>query len=115
MSDIIFDSLLELRALAAITATAAGTAKDTGPLGLAKAVFIVTIVSGTTPTLDLKIQQSSDNFSSDTEDLVLAPQITVVGEYQVYFNQTKRYIRDYHTVGGTTPSFTTQILITTKP
>lgn len=116
MSDnpIIYDSELELRAAAAITSSANGTGKYVGPTTLIKAVVIVSAKSGTNPTLDIHFEESNDDSSySDCAGAIL-DQITAVGVYEVYLKTAFKYLRAVWAVGGTNPSFTTQILLTTK-
>lgn len=64
-------------------------------------------VSGTTPTLDAKIQYSdSPTFASGVEDGPAWPQQTVTGLRRALLCQTKRaYARINYVVSGTTPSF----------
>lgn len=59
--------------------------------------------TGTSPTLDVKVQESSDN--STFVDLVTFAQITVAGIFRRRVSTQKAYVRTVHTVGGTTPNF----------
>src|SRR3954464_6438219 len=71
------------------------------------AVQQVGAVSGTAPTLDGKIQESSDG-STNWTDITGATltQVTATGNYQaITFDRSKRYIRYVGTIAGTTPSF----------
>lgn len=64
--------------------------------------------SGTTPTLDGKIQDSADNSSfADVTGATFA-QLTAAGIKTLVMekNAFRRYIRYVGTIGGTTPSFT---------
>lgn len=60
--------------------------------------------SGTSPTLDVKIQESDDN--NTWRDLGVFPQITVEGKYYITLKSNARYRRHYSTLGGSnTPKF----------
>ncbi len=93
------------------TASASGSGVDLQPLthagGRAMKAFVdVAAVSGTTPTLDLKMQESDDNSSwSDIAGAAFV-QKTAVGQDSIHFRTIKRYVRVVATIGGTTPSFT---------
>lgn len=76
---------------------------ETMPKGMS-CVVKVPAAGGTTPTLDLKLQES-DTEGSGYTDLVTFDQITAIGVYVRRFATAKRYIRHYATVGGTTPNF----------
>lgn len=65
---------------------------------------VVSAVSGTSPTLNVTIQESDDD--STYTDLVKFPQITAVGRHMRLVQSAKRYLRADYVVGGTTPSFT---------
>ena len=63
-------------------------------------------VTGTSPTLDLKIQESADGVSSFTDVQSGAiSQFTTAGEKRVRVRTTKPYVSVVGTVGGTTPVF----------
>ena len=111
-SKVIYDTLVELRASAALTANVDGTGQLLYAYGLNKAVAIVTAKSGTSPTLDIKIQECATLGGSYT-DIAAFAQITAVGSYELVFRAVQPYIRYSATVGGTTPSFTTWIIVTT--
>lgn len=74
------------------------------PEGMSCVVICPTAPTGTSPTLDLKLQES-DAMASGYTDLVTFDQITAKGEYIRRFATAKRYVRHYATVGGTTPNF----------
>lgn len=70
------------------------------------AMQIVGAVTGTSPTLAGKIQESSDN--SNWTDVTNASFTTVTASSNlqvIVFDRTKRYLRHSRTVGGTTPTF----------
>jgi hypothetical protein len=70
-------------------------------------------VSGTAPTLDGKIQESSDG-STNWTDITGATftQVTATGNYQaITFDRSKRYVRYVGTIAGTTPSFALAVVL----
>lgn len=63
-------------------------------------------VGGTTPTLDLKIQESSDGTTFTDVVSGAISQFTAAGEKRVIVRTTKEYVSVAGTIGGTgTPSF----------
>jgi hypothetical protein len=107
---------LELLPAATRTASANGTGVDlqkyTNPGGRAmKAVLEVGTVTGTSPTLDVKMQQSDDNSTfADISGAAFA-QVTAAGLSELHFQATKRYVRAVATIGGTSPSFPCAVVI----
>jgi hypothetical protein len=92
------------------TATATGTGVDTQGYFDAVAVLEVGAVSGTTPTLNVKIQESDDNSSWADVSGATFTQVSASNSSQVLrlseLNVTrKRYLRALGTIAGTTPSF----------
>ncbi len=83
-----------------------------------RALFVIDVgaVSGTTPTLDAKLQESTDNttFTDLAGTNVSITQITAANKtvtMEVRAGQlTKRYARVAFTIGGTTPSFTMALI-----
>lgn len=70
------------------------------------AVQEVGAVSGTTPTLDTKVQESSDNSTWTDITGATFTQVTASNKSQaINFKRTKRYTRLVGTIAGTTPSF----------
>ena len=76
------------------------------------AIQQVGTVTGTTPTLDGKIQESSDNAAwTDIAGATFA-QVTASSNYQaITFDRSKRYIRYVGTIAGTTPNFALAVVI----
>lgn len=103
-------AVAQLLAPASRTATANGTGVDlqsyTHTQGHEYAANLqVGAVTGTTPTLDVKVQESDDNSSfSDISGATFA-QKTAAGEETIYFRSVKRYVRLVATIGGTSPVF----------
>ena len=109
ISDLNALSGLSLSAPAAQTATVTGSGVDLQQfLGVLKLTQEVGVVSGTTPTLDGKIQDSADNASfADVSGLTFT-QVTASTSLQhiaIDTRAVRRYIRYVGTIGGTTPSF----------
>ncbi len=103
------DTNLMLKTSGAQTSSTNGGTVDFGQ-GMAAQpltfVAVVTAVSGSTPTLDLKVQESDNG--STWRDFLALPQITAVGVYRVTGKSNARYMRYASTIAGTTPSFTYQ-------
>lgn len=101
------DVNIQLRAAAAgnLTETANGSAVDFGGPDLVKQTYQVDVpsASGTTPTLDIKIQESDDG--TTFRDYLAFPQITAAGQYHVTGKSNARYRRFAATLGGTNPNF----------
>lgn len=94
------------------TATETGTAIDkTDYEGRAKVTLVLGTVDGTTPTLDVTLQHSSDNSSFST--VYTFAQVTATGNpvsTVVNADELKKYVRAVATIGGTTPSFGLAVL-----
>lgn len=107
-------SLLELQKAAQETSaqTVNGTGVDLAPYinsggRQMKAVLSAEAVSGTTPTLDVKIQES-DSLGSGYTDISGAAftQLTTSdGLEEIHFRTNKRYVRMSYTTGGTSPVY----------
>src|SRR5262249_21969924 len=98
---------------AARTATVTGSGVDMITAdGRCFAIQHVAAVTGTTPTLDGKIQESSDNSTFTDVSGATFTQVTTSTNLQVItFDRTKRYVRYVGTIAGTTPSFTMGVLV----
>jgi hypothetical protein len=97
------------------TATVTGSAGDmVNGDGPCVAIQQVGAVSGTSPTLAGKIQESPDGSTgwADIANAAFAA-VTATGNYQaVTFERTQRYLRYVGTIGGTSPSFALAVVIT---
>lgn len=93
--------------LAEVEESIEGTGVDlNNHVGPCEAHQIVSTVSGTTPELVSKVQESTDNSTwTDVVGAVFPPVIASDKYHKVVFRRTKRYVRLYHTVSGTTPLF----------
>lgn len=72
-----------------------------------KVRIYVPAAGGSSPTLDIKFQES-DAVGSGFADIVGAtvPQISAAGTYEIVMPRwTKQYVRQYSTVGGSSPNF----------
>ena len=99
-----------LHTSAAETATVTGADVDTEQLGSANFYLDVTAVTGTTPTLDVKIQEK-DPVSGKYFDLVSFTQQTAISSERKSYGLGAgellgKVIRYVATIAGTTPSFT---------
>lgn len=109
------DELIQAKALfnpASRTADVDGTGVENNGKGFGEGLFTLEIgaVSGTTPTLDVKLQESDDNVTytdiagaafgqktdSDADSRFVA---------RVDLQQRKKFIRAVATIAGTTPDF----------
>lgn len=93
-----------------VTATTNGTGVDTLGYRDGMVVLEVGTVSGTTPTLDVKLQESDDNSSWADITGATFTQVTASNSSQVKRLKElnvarKRYIRAVATIAGTSPSF----------
>jgi hypothetical protein len=99
----------------ALTATANGTAVDRTNYGSAIGVLDVGAVSGTSPTLDCKWQESSTSGGTYTDISGAAhTQVTAANtrsEKSIDLAGKKLFIRGTCTVGGTSPSFTMGMIV----
>jgi hypothetical protein len=96
-------------ASAAITTTTT-VAAITPTFGIAYQVNIpVTVVTGTTPTMDVRIEESDDG-GTNWFTVYDFPRITAVGIYRSpHIPVNGNRVRYVQTIGGTTPSFTRAI------
>lgn len=109
----VYDNIKSLFAFRPQVATASvnGAGVDTLGYNSAAVTLEVGAVSGTTPTLDVKIQDSTDNATfADVSGLTFI-QVTTANNSQVLrieglgTSTRKRYLRAVATIGGTSPSF----------
>lgn len=94
---------------AAYTATANGAGMMlSGDAEYVSVLVATTAVSGTTPTLDLKLQWSNDGGQTwaDAQPVDSFTQITATGNAVKVFQAKGTWMRLVYTIGGTTPSFT---------
>ena len=76
------------------------------------AVQVVGNVSGTSPSLAGKIQESSDNSAWTDVTGAAFTAVTASNNVQtIVFDRTKRYLRHHRTVSGSSPSFGLSALI----
>lgn len=105
----------ESLAPAARTASANGTSVDLqGYDGDVLAVLDSAAGTGTSPTMDVKVQDSADNSAfADVTGLTFTQVINAVSlqTLRIDSRSVRRYIRLVATIGGTTPSFTAVGLI----
>jgi hypothetical protein len=105
--------ILDLVPAAAVTSDGNGTGVDLQQLSGELAIIAdVSAGTGTSPTLDLKVQESDDN--STFTDVSGGAFTQVAGSASVQKislnkDELKRYIRIAKDVGGTTPSFSVSV------
>lgn len=99
-------------ALAAISGTITGTSQDgtaSSSTGW-RATIHVTAASGSSPTLDAKLQDSADNITFADVTGGAFTQLTTTGSQVLYSaavtTTLRRYVQLVYTLGGGTPSFT---------
>lgn len=97
----------------ALTASANGASGDMiigdGPCF---AIQQVGTVSGTSPTLAGKIQESSDGSTwSDISGATFTTVTASTNNQAITFERTKRYLRYVATIGGTSPSFNVAVIV----
>lgn len=101
-----------LSSLVALTATGTSTSHDntTSTANGALINLHVTAASGTSPTMTMVVQHSTNNSTWTTLGTFTA--LTATGSQALQVTGTvNRYVRLSYTIGGTTPSFTTQVSI----
>jgi len=89
------------------TSTVTGDWVELGDRGVLRLDLSITVVSGTTPTLDVTIETSSDQ--SVARQLGTFSQKTGVGSERKSFAGCDRFARAVLTIGGTSPSFTASV------
>ncbi|WP_433519042.1 hypothetical protein ACQP2T_28095 [Nonomuraea sp. CA-143628] len=88
-----------------VTGNSASVDNTTSSLNGGVASLHVTAVSGTTPSATVKVQHSADNVTFT--DLITFTAATVVGSQRKTVTGTvNQYVREQHTISGTTPSIT---------
>jgi len=99
----------ELLVSGARTSTVTGTGVDIRPYqGALKIVLNSAAGSGTSPTLDVKIQDSEDGSSyADVSGAVFAQVTTTASTQSIRLDtrRIRRLVRVVGTIGGTSPSF----------
>ena len=95
-----------IKSTADVTADANGSALDVKwPKEMTQTFKLVApAVTGTNPTLDVKIQGSNDN-GTNYADIISFPQLTAAGVKYVRCLVPYKTIRAVIDVGGTTPNF----------
>ena len=94
-----------LFASAARTASANGSAVELGDCAVARLDLKVTAASGTTPTLNVKVQTSPDGTTWTDVGTAFAQATGATTEHKIV-SGLDRFVRGVATIGGTTPSFT---------
>lgn len=80
--------------------------------GACFAVQLVGTVGGTSPSLAGKIQESSDNSTwTDVAGATFTAVTASSNAQTITFERTKRYLRHFRTVSGTSPTFALGVVI----
>ncbi len=75
----------------------------------------VTVISGTTPTLDVKFQDSQNGTDwIDVPSGAFAQITTTTGLRRLVLPAVGPYVRAVYTIAGTTPSYTFDLVLTGK-
>lgn len=102
-------------AIAARTATVTATGIDVSAYkGSLVVQQLVGVVSGTSPTLNGKLQSSPDNSAWTDIDGATFTQVTASDSFQkiaVNVREGAKYLRYVGTIAGTTPSFTMGVVL----
>lgn len=112
---------LTLFAPATRTATANGTGVDlkNAYQGLAAVILANNTTSGTSPTMDVKIQDSADNSTYADVTGYTFTQVTAAltnpSVLTIDIRNLRRYARAVVTMGGTSPSFLCSVTLLVSP
>lgn len=103
-------TVLDLLPVASVSGSGNGTGVDLVSYeGQIAVVLDAHNVSGTSPTMDIKIQDSADNSSfADVSPSIAFAQVTTTDSVQklsIAKSSLRRYIRAVKTAGGTTPVY----------
>jgi hypothetical protein len=93
------------------TTTGNSAKVNSGGYGTAKAFLHISAASGTTPTLDVKFQDSYDGTTWVDVASGAFAQKTTTGDSSLVLSNVGPYLRAVATVGGTTPSFTYDLYV----
>lgn len=115
-------SLVATQAELAVASAARTASGNSGPITgagkMAQVLLMVhcTAASGTSPTLDVSLEQSADGTSWAAITGSAATQLTAAGNRTAGALATANYVRAVWTIGGTdTPTFTFSISVLTAP
>ena len=84
---------------------------NAGGYGTAKAFLHITAASGTSPTLDIKFQDSYDGTTWVDVASGAFAQKSAAGDSSLVLSNVGPYLRAAQTVGGTSPSFTYDLYV----
>jgi len=108
--------IVELFVAARKSASATGSDVDLkgyiNPGGrMMKAFISATGVSGTSPTMDVKIQEADSTASYTDITGAAFTQLTTTGNEEIHFRTNKRYVRAIATLAGTSPVFDVGVML----
>lgn len=95
-----------LQASVVKTVTFNSTGVELGDQSTLRLTLAITAASGTTPTLNAKIQTSVDNATWVDVPSGAFAQLTAVSTARLVVSALDRFVRVVATIAGTTPSFT---------
>jgi hypothetical protein len=101
------DTVLTLSA-ASVTASSGAIAPQ-GTAAYVIGLVQVTAITGTSPTLVVKLQESSDNSTWSDITGATTASITAAGSAVFFGKPAKGYVQAVATIGGTTPAVTANI------
>lgn len=99
---------VSILASAARTASGSGSAIEVGDRGTLRLDLAVTAAAGTTPTLDVTVETSSN--ATTWRSLGTFSQKTAVSSERKSFPGCDRFARVTFSIAGTTPSFTCSVV-----
>lgn len=105
----------------ALIGSAAAAGASSGPIanpGFAADVVLMVqcaAATGTSPTLNVVLEESVDNSTWTAVAGGAAPQLTAAGSSTSNARLTKSYVRVTSTIGGTTPAITYRALVLVVP
>jgi hypothetical protein len=95
----------------ALTASANSSKVNSGGYGTVKAFLNITTVTGTSPTLDVKFQDSYDGTNWVDVASGAFAQKTAANSSSLVLSNVGPYLRAVQTVGGTSPNFTFDLYV----
>jgi hypothetical protein len=94
-----------------VTASGNSASVQVGGYNGLVAYLNVTAVSGTTPSLTIKVQDSADGTTWYDVPSAAFTAVTATGQQRLVVNSIGNFVRAVSTVSGTTPSFTASLTV----
>lgn len=105
------DTALSLNAAAATVSS--GPIAASGQAGYVLAPYQVKAITGTSPTIVVSLDESTDGSTWTAVTGATSAAISAVGSGVVFGRPTKPYVRVTATIGGTTPAVTAEVAVIT--